>query len=86
MSYERAKYEFPIEGIAHYRKADAPAGVYMLGGRWHLAAHDSLEELLLLERGALLIATLTFTGPARITEVSTVTPISLLQYMQFIPS
>ena len=46
MKYERAKYEFPIDDIARREKADAPAGVYLLGGRWHLAAHDSLDEAL----------------------------------------
>jgi hypothetical protein len=86
MSYERAKYEFPIDGIVQHRKSDAPAGIYMLDGSWHLAAHDSLEELLLLEQGALLIATLTFTIPARITEVSAIPAISFLNHTQFIPS
>ncbi len=82
MSYERAKYEFPIEGIARHQKADAPAGIYLLGGAWHLAAHDSLEELILIERGALLVATLAFTLPVRITEVVPVSPISLLRHAQ----
>lgn len=64
MSFERAKYEFPIEGIA-YEKADAPAGVYLLDGGWHLAAHESAAESRLLNAGALLIATLTFGLPLR---------------------
>jgi hypothetical protein len=86
MSYQRAKYEFPIEGIARHRKADAPAGIYLLDGAWHLAAHDSLEEFLLVERGALLVATLTFSLPARITEVAPVSAISLLCPAQFMVS
>jgi hypothetical protein len=86
MSYERAKYEFPIEGIARHQKADAPAGIYLLGGAWHLAAHDSLEEMLLIERGALLVATLTFSPPARITDFAKVPPIALLYHAQFTAS
>lgn len=86
MSYERAKYEFPIDDIARHHKADAPAGIYLLGAAWHLAAHDSLDELLLIERGALLIATLTFSLPARITDVATVLPNSLLHHAQFTAS
>jgi hypothetical protein len=86
MSYQRAKYEFPIDGIARHQKADAPAGIYLLDGAWHLAAHDSVEEFLLEERGALLVATLTFSLPARITEVTPLSPISLLFHAQFMVS
>lgn len=79
MKYERAKYEFPIDDIAHREKADAPAGVYLLRGRWHLAAHDSLAEARLLDAGALLVATLTFTSPAAPSAVATVSAAALLQ-------
>jgi hypothetical protein len=58
-------YEFPIDHRANREKADAPAGVYLQNGDWHLAAHDSLTEDKLIARGALLVATLTFTPPAR---------------------
>jgi hypothetical protein len=61
---ERSKYDFPIDDIARHEKADAPAGVYLLGGRWHLAAHDSIAESRLIDAGALLVATLTFAPPA----------------------
>lgn len=64
MSFERAKYVFPIEGIA-YEKADAPAGVYLLDGAWHLAAHESAAENRLINAGALLIATLSFNTQIR---------------------
>jgi hypothetical protein len=86
MSYERAKYEFPIDGVVRHQKADAPAGIYLLNGCWHLAAHDSLEELFLIERGALLVATLTFSLPPRITEFAAVPAISLLHQTQFATS
>jgi hypothetical protein len=86
MSYERAKYEFPIDGVVRHQKADAPAGIYLLDGAWHLAAHDSLEELFLIERGALLVATLTFSAPPRITDVAAVPAISLLHHTQFTAS
>jgi hypothetical protein len=82
MSFERAKYEFPIDGIEHHEKADAPAGIYMLDGRWHMAAHDSLAELHLVQRGALLVATLTFTIASRPTDVLPVSPYVYLHFMQ----
>lgn len=64
MKYERSKYDFPIDDVARRERADAPAGIYLLGGRWHLAAHDSLAESSLIDAGALLVATLTFAPPA----------------------
>ena len=73
------KYEFPIDDIARQHKADAPAGVYLLDGAWHLAAHDSLAEVLLVDRGALLVATLTFTAPARPIQVSQIDVFKILQ-------
>lgn len=79
MKYERAKYEFPIDDIARREKADAPAGVYLLGGRWHLAAHDSLDEACLIDAGALLVATLTFTAPAAPTQVAPLSAAAVLQ-------
>jgi hypothetical protein len=75
-----AKYEFPIDDIARREKADAPAGVYLLGGRWHLAAHDSLAESKLLAAGALLVATLTFSAPARPADVAAVSAASIMRW------
>lgn len=69
MSYERAKYEFPIPDIDRRARADAPAGVFLLEGAWHLAAHDSTAEAELLAAGALLIATLSFKPAGRPTHV-----------------
>jgi hypothetical protein len=83
MSFKPAKYEFPIEGIACHEKADAPAGVYLLNGCWHLAAHDSLAESKLLDRGALLIATLTFTLSSRPADVAAMAPQNFLELAQF---
>ena len=74
------EYEFPIDHFAQREKADAPAGVYLLDGRWHLAAHDSLAEDRLLERGALLVATLTFTPPTRPLDVAGISASAILQH------
>lgn len=65
MSYERAKYEFPIPDVERRAHADAAAGVFLLEGAWHLAAHDSTAEDELIAAGALLIATLSFTPAGR---------------------
>jgi hypothetical protein len=73
------EYEFPIDHLANREKADAPAGVYLLDGDWHLAAHDSQAEERLIERGALLVATLTFTPPVRPLQVSEISAYAILQ-------
>lgn len=73
-------YEFPIDHLANREKADAPAGVYLLDGAWHLAAHDSPAEEKLIARGALLVATLTFTPPARPLQVSEISAYAILQH------
>ena len=73
------EYEFPIDHLANREKADAPAGVYLLDGKWQLAAHDSLAERGLLARGALLVATLTFTPPARPLRVAEIPAATILQ-------
>jgi hypothetical protein len=73
------EYEFPIDDLAIREKADAPAGIYLLDGKWQLAAHDSPAEDRLLSLGALLVATLTFTPPARPRRVTEVSPCAILQ-------
>ena len=65
MSSERTKYEFPIPDIDRRCRADAPAGIFLLEGAWHLAAHDSSAEDRLLQAGALLVVTLSFQPPGR---------------------
>jgi hypothetical protein len=75
----RHEYEFPIDDIAPRAKADAPAGVYLLDGDWHLAAHGSVAEELLIIEGALLVATLTFTPPARPQHVTEMSAFEALQ-------
>lgn len=40
----------------------APAGIFLLAGEYHVAAYTSRAEARLVERGALLIATLRFDG------------------------
>jgi hypothetical protein len=58
--YEAPKYEHPIDDINWTSGVGKPAGVYWLAGRSVIAAHDSAAESGLLERGAILIATLRF--------------------------
>jgi hypothetical protein len=58
--YEAPKYEHPIDDINWTAGVGKPAGVYWLDGRSVIAAHDSAAESALLERGAILIATLRF--------------------------
>lgn len=65
MSFERPEYEYPIDVIDQHHRADAPAGIYLLAGKWHLAVHDSVAEALLIDQGALHVATLSFDLPAR---------------------
>jgi hypothetical protein len=40
----------------------APAGIFLLAGEYHVAAYTSRAEARLVERGALLIATIRFDG------------------------
>jgi hypothetical protein len=58
--YEAPKYEHPIDDINWTSGVGKPAGVYWLAGRSVIAAHDSPAEDVLLEEGAILIATLRF--------------------------
>lgn len=78
MQYERAKYEFPIPDIDRRARADALAGIFLLDGGWHLAAHDSSAEDELLAAGALLIATLSFKPAGRPTSVVSCEPAAYL--------
>lgn len=82
MSFERAKYEFPIDVVDQHHKADAPTGVYLLNGEWRLAAHDSVAEFELLMDGALLIATLSFALPVRPRDVAAVASAAFLSVQQ----
>jgi hypothetical protein len=81
MSFERAKYEFPIDVIDHQHRAGAPTGIYLLAGEWHLVVHDSVAEILLVDRGALLVATLSFDLPARPHNVMAISAQMLLRHM-----
>ena len=58
--YEAPQYEYPIHDINWTAGVGRPAGVYWLDGRTTIAAHDSVAESVLLEQGAILIATLLF--------------------------
>lgn len=54
------KYEFPLPADAWTKGAGHPAGIYLLEGEVHVAAHQSGAERRLLESGALLVANLRF--------------------------
>jgi hypothetical protein len=58
--YEAPKYEHPVDEINWTAGVGRPAGVYWLDGRSLIAAHESQAEERLLERGAVLVATLRF--------------------------
>ena len=58
--YEAPKYEHPVDDINWTAGVGQPAGVYWLDGRSVIAAHDSAAESALVDRGAILIATLRF--------------------------
>lgn len=60
MKLEQPEYEFPIEDRQHARRAGQPAGIYLLDGRYHIAAHWTAQERALVARGALYVATLLF--------------------------
>jgi hypothetical protein len=80
MSFERAKYEYPIDIVEDRHKADAPVGIYLLDGDWHLAAHDTVAECLLIDAGALWVATLTFRLPALPIDVVALPASAFLQF------
>jgi len=60
MKYEKAEYEIPIDGVAWTRGAGHPAGVYLLAGRCYFVAVGSPAEDVLVDRGALHMATVRF--------------------------
>jgi hypothetical protein len=60
MKYEQPDYELPIAGVAWTRGAGHPAGVYLLRGRCYFVALDSPAERVLVEGGALHMASVRF--------------------------
>jgi hypothetical protein len=60
MKKDEPDYELPIAGSAWSTSVELGAGIYFLDGRTHVAGHRSPAERALLERGALLIASLRF--------------------------
>ena len=62
MPLEDPLYHYPVEWINHTDGAGRPAGIYLLDGRTRIAARWSIAERLLLEAGALYVATLCFGG------------------------
>ncbi len=61
---EDPEYEIPIDGVAWTRGSGHPAGMFLLEGRCHLVALGSPAEELLVERGAIHFASVTFGPPA----------------------
>lgn len=60
MRYEKPKYEFPIEWRDWCTGAGQPATVLWWDGRTWFAGEGSAAERVLLERGAVPVATLRF--------------------------
>lgn len=54
------KYEHPVDDINWTAGVGRPAGIYWLAGRSVIAGHGTAAEQNLLDRGAVLIATLRF--------------------------
>lgn len=50
------------DALIHEQRVDPRAGIYLLAGDFHVANFASRAEARLRERGALLVATLTFDG------------------------
>lgn len=57
---EKAEYELPVEGVRWTRGAGHPAGLFLLDGRCHMVALGSPAEEVLVERGAIHFASVTF--------------------------
>jgi len=60
MSFEKAKYEFPIDWQDWCIGAGQPAGIWWLNGRTFFAGFGSLAESRLAAAGAFHVATLHF--------------------------
>jgi hypothetical protein len=60
MKRDKPESELPIAGSAWSTRVELGAGIYFLDGRTHVAGHHSPAERELVERGALLIASLRF--------------------------
>jgi len=58
--YVPPKYEHPIDDINWTAGVGRPAGIYWLHGKSVIAGHGTAAEERLLDRGAILIATLRF--------------------------
>jgi hypothetical protein len=65
MKAEFSKYELPVAGSSWISSVELGAGIYFLDGRTHLAGHSSPAERALVERGALLVASIRFDGNAQ---------------------
>jgi hypothetical protein len=60
MTFQRPKYELPVEGIRRTSGVGHPAGLFLLDGDLHVVARWSEAERDLLERGAIHFADLRF--------------------------
>jgi len=54
------KYEHPVDDINWTAGVGRPAGIYWLAGKSVIAGHGTAAEQHLLDRGAVLIATVRF--------------------------
>jgi hypothetical protein len=53
-------YQLPVAGSSWISSVELGAGIFFLHGRTHVAGHSSPAEHWLLERGALLVASIRF--------------------------
>jgi hypothetical protein len=60
MKPESVDFESPIAGSAWITSVELGAGIYFLEGRTHVAGYSTPAERALLERGALLVASIRF--------------------------
>jgi len=60
MKPEIQNLEGEIAGSSWISSVELGAGIFLLNGRTHLAGHSSPAERMLLDRGALLVASVRF--------------------------
>lgn len=77
MPLEPSKYEYRTEEIRRSRLIGQPSGVWLLDGRWHLAAYHTAAAEWLREAGALHVATVRFDREAETARPAALTQLSV---------
>jgi hypothetical protein len=60
MKPDKLEHEFPVFGVDWTAGVGQPADLFYLAGRIYIAGHGSAAERVLLEEGAVAVATLRF--------------------------